>query len=295
MTHLTRESSPIYNIFFFASLYNHFCFFKSALDSYLWFIIYGSSLRWSLRKFPIVAYTLVRTNQSESWLNEIGTIQSKPIIQRVLLKTRNLRSIPPQPPDKAVSSKNGPIQILNELSASKSCILIGRPIRNEIWKLLNSCSSLSFTVQSLSIPTGAIRLIHNESFYESYLLLRIWFIWILPKNLFFQILFKKEKFWHFFYDIFRMNRVLSRPCLFLRQARSYRQDMPPPGGYAAIPWRRSIPTRGFGYIGVLISGYLILRGDYISHQRYSHWRKQSMVSSGSGFLTNYQNHRCTAK
>ena len=75
-----------------------------------------------------------------------------------------------------------------------------------------------------------------------------------------------------------MNRVLSRPCLYLRQMRSYRQDMPPPGGYAAIPWRRSIPTRGFGYIGVLISGYLILRGDYIAHQRYSHWRKQSMVS-----------------
>lgn len=79
--------------------------------------------------------------------------------------------------------------------------------------------------------------------------------------------------------VFRMNRVLSRPCLFLRQARSYRQDMPPPGGYAAIPWRRSIPTRGFGYIGVLISGYLIFRGDYIAHQRYTHWRKQSMVSS----------------
>ena len=193
---------------------------------------------------------------------------------------------------KLFRQKNGPIQILNELSASKSCVLIGqfsRPIRNENWKLLNSCSSLSFTVQSLSIPTGAIRLIHNESFYESYLLLRIWFIWILPKNLFFQILFKKEKFWHFFSVIFRMNRVLSRPCLFLRQARSYRQDMPPPGGYAAIPWRRSIPTRGFGYIGVLISGYLILRGDYISHQRYSHWRKQSMVSSGSGFLTNHKN------
>ena len=95
----------------------------------------------------------------------------------------------------------------------------------------------------------------------------------------------------FFYDIFRMNRVLSRPCLFLRQARSYRQDMPPPGGYAAIPWRRSIPTRGFGYIGVLISGYLIIRGDYIAHQRYSHWRKQSMVSSDSEFLSDYQNDR----
>ena len=102
--HVSHRPYP-FIISIFASLYNHFCFFKSALDSYLWFIIYGSSLRWSLRKFPIVAYTLVRTDQSESWLNEIGTIQSKPIIQRVLLKTRNLRSIPPQPPDKAVSSK----------------------------------------------------------------------------------------------------------------------------------------------------------------------------------------------
>jgi len=81
--------------------------------------------------------------------------------------------------------------------------------------------------------------------------------------------------------VFRMNRVLSRPCLYLRQARSYRQDMPPPGGYAAIPWRRSIPTRGFGYIGVLISGYLIMRGDYIAHQRYSHWRKQSMLEAAN--------------
>ena len=98
-----------------------------------------------------------------------------------------------------------------------------------------------------------------------------------PKTYFFKY-YSKKKSYDIFYDIFRMNRVLSRPCLFLRQARSYRQDMPPPGGYAAIPWRRSIPTRGFGYIGVLISGYLILRGDYISHQRYSHWRKQSMVS-----------------
>ena len=81
-----------------------------------------------------------------------------------------------------------------------------------------------------------------------------------------------------------MNRVLSRPCLFLRQMRSYRQDMPPPGGYAAVPWRRTIPTRGFGYIGVLISGYLIFRIDWISHQRYTHWRKHSMVSPGQTFF-----------
>ena len=99
----------------------------------------------------------------------------------------------------------------------------------------------------------------------------------LTQKLIFSNIIQKQKIRIFM--VFRMNRVLSRPCLYLRQARSYRQDMPPPGGYAAIPWRRSIPTRGFGYIGVLISGYLILRGDYIAHQRYSHWRKQSMVSS----------------
>lgn len=98
----------------------------------------------------------------------------------------------------------------------------------------------------------------------------------LTQKLIFSNIIQKQKIRIFM--VFRMNRVLSRPCLYLRQARSYRQDMPPPGGYAAIPWRRSIPTRGFGYIGVLISSYLILRGDYIAHQRYSHWRKQSMVS-----------------
>lgn len=47
---------------------------------------------WLIQRFPAMIspqvpdcclYTLVRTNQSESWLNEIGTIQSKPIIQRV--------------------------------------------------------------------------------------------------------------------------------------------------------------------------------------------------------------------
>merc|ERR1712156_190426 len=83
---------------------------------------------------------------------------------------------------------------------------------------------------------------------------------------------------------YQMNRtVLSRPCLYLRQnsLRSYRQDMPPPGGYAAIPWRRSIPTRGFGYIGVLISGYLIYDVSYLSHQRYTHWRKQSMLETAN--------------
>ena len=99
----------------------------------------------------------------------------------------------------------------------------------------------------------------------------------LTQKLIFSNIIQKQKKIRIFM-VFRMNRVLSRPCLYLRQARSYRQDMPPPGGYAAIPWRRSIPTRGFGYIGVLISGYLIMRGDYIAHQRYSHWRKQSMVS-----------------
>ena len=100
----------------------------------------------------------------------------------------------------------------------------------------------------------------------------------LTQNLFFQILFKNKKK-TIKNMTFRMNRVLSRPCLYLRQMRSYRQDMPPPGGYAAVPWRRTIPTRGFGYIGVLISGYLMYRSDFIAHQRYSHWRKHSMVSS----------------
>ena len=105
-----------------------------------------------------------------------------------------------------------------------------------------------------------------------------WFIkWVLPKTYFFKYYSKTKK--TIKNMTFRMNRVLSRPCLYLRQMRSYRQDMPPPGGYAAVPWRRTIPTRGFGYIGVLISGYLMYRSDFIAHQRYSHWRKHSMVSS----------------
>lgn len=53
-----------------------------------------------------------------------------------------------------------------------------------------------------------------------------------------------------------MNRILSVPMatrVALRRV-SYRQDMPPPGGYPQMPWRRNIPQRGFGYIACLVLG-----------------------------------------
>ena len=86
MTHLTRESSPI-SVYLFCFSVQSFLFLQKCpwllpMIHYLWLI----------QRFPAMVspqvpdcclHTLVLTNQSESWLNEIGTIQSKPSIQRV--------------------------------------------------------------------------------------------------------------------------------------------------------------------------------------------------------------------
>ena len=198
MTHLIRESSPISVNIFFASLYNHFCFFKSALDSYLlWFIIYDSSSdspRWSLRKFPIVAYVVV-TNQSESWLKWDWHYPIKIHYSTRLVENPKfaLNTAPHQ--TQLFRQNNGPIKILNEWQAFHSIFwLVEWFIQWEELKAFFSSSSLSFTVQSLSIPTGAIRLIHIWAIQ--------WVIFItqslthqmsLTQKLFFQILFKNKK------------------------------------------------------------------------------------------------------
>ena len=63
-----------------------------------------------------------------------------------------------------------------------------------------------------------------------------------------------------------MNRILTaplqgqlRPTLYRttlrRSSITYRQDMPPPGGYPKMPWRRNLPRRGTSYIVTLIAMY----------------------------------------
>ena len=46
--------------------------------------------------------------------------------------------------------------------------------------------------------------------------------------------------------------VLTRSCL---RRVAYRQEMPPPGGYPDMPWRRNIPQRGYGFIACLVCGF----------------------------------------
>ena len=46
--------------------------------------------------------------------------------------------------------------------------------------------------------------------------------------------------------------VLTRSCL---RRVAYRQEVPPPGGYPDIPWRRNIPQRGYGFIACLVCGF----------------------------------------
>ena len=54
---------------------------------------------------------------------------------------------------------------------------------------------------------------------------------------------------YFFFNILdNMNRaLLSRGVLTIRRNVAYRQEMPPPGGYGYMPWRRNIPQRGYGF------------------------------------------------
>ena len=79
-----------------------------------------------------------------------------------------------------------------------------------------------------------------------------------------------------------MNRaILSRgtPILRLRRNVNYRQDMPPPGGYGYQPWRRNIPTRGFGFIGMLVFGCAYILLDRTTKTKKTQLYKEWMVSA----------------
>ena len=83
------------------------------------------------------------------------------------------------------------------------------------------------------------------------------------------------------YYIIDMNRLLSRgTTLACRQRRSvaYRQDMPPPGGYGYQPWRRNIPTRGFGFVAIGVFGVI-----YIIAQR---WTKSKNIQLEKEWMVN---------
>ena len=56
--------------------------------------------------------------------------------------------------------------------------------------------------------------------------------------------------------------------------------MPPPGGYPAAPWRRNLPGRGFGYIGVVLTcaGYGYFWWSR-AHHRYGQWRRELKLES----------------
>ena len=78
-----------------------------------------------------------------------------------------------------------------------------------------------------------------------------------------------------------MNRLLARPILRSVRNVTYRQDMPPPGGYAAVPWRRNIPTRGFGFVGCLMFGvvYFFLVENN-NRTRRGQWRRELKEQNG---------------
>ena len=84
------------------------------------------------------------------------------------------------------------------------------------------------------------------------------------------------------YHIIDMNRVvLSRgTSLACRQRRSvaYRQDMPPPGGYGYQPWRRNIPTRGFGFAGMGVFCVIYYIGLRWTKTKHTQMEKEWMVN-----------------
>merc|ERR1712076_150496 len=78
-----------------------------------------------------------------------------------------------------------------------------------------------------------------------------------------------------------MRQLLAAPfCLrsSLRRV-AYRQDMPPPGGYPQMPWRRNIPQRGFGFIGVLVSIYTYYHTQKVGDQRLIQNIRESYLES----------------
>lgn len=78
-----------------------------------------------------------------------------------------------------------------------------------------------------------------------------------------------------------MRQLLAAPfCLrsSLRRV-AYRQDMPPPGGYPQMPWRRNIPQRGFGFIGVLVTLYAYYHTARVADQRTLQNLRESMLES----------------
>jgi len=59
--------------------------------------------------------------------------------------------------------------------------------------------------------------------------------------------------------------VLTRSCL---RRVAYRQEMPPPGGYPDMPWRRNIPQRGYGFIACLVCGFMAYQTSQLHIKRY---------------------------
>merc|ERR1711892_597147 len=56
--------------------------------------------------------------------------------------------------------------------------------------------------------------------------------------------------------------------------------MPPPGGYANLPWRRNIPTRGFGFVGCLVFGSLYyFFSDVNNRTRRGQWRREMKLEA----------------
>ena len=134
MTHLTRESSPIsvYNIYFCFSvqsfLFLQKCPWLLPMIHYLWLIPEMIS--------PQVPDCCLHTSSNRpireliewDWHYPIKTHYSTRLVENPKFA---LNTAPTT--RQSCFVKNGPIQILNELSASKSCFPIGqfsRPIRN---------------------------------------------------------------------------------------------------------------------------------------------------------------------
>ncbi|CAG5094115.1 Oidioi.mRNA.OKI2018_I69.XSR.g13260.t1.cds [Oikopleura dioica] len=74
-----------------------------------------------------------------------------------------------------------------------------------------------------------------------------------------------------------MNRLLcSRStCARLFRSAAYRQDMPPPGGYPQMPWRRNIPHRGMSYIHMLVAGFVAYWLERTVTSRRVQWEQES--------------------
>ena len=164
MTHLIRESSPIsVNIFFCFSVQS-FLF----LQKCPWLLPTMIHYLWLIKRFPAMVSPqvpdccLCSSNQpireliEWDWHYPIKIHYSTRLVDNPKFA---LNTAPHQ--TQLFRQNNGPIKILNEWQAFHSIFwLVEWFIQWEELKAFFSSSSLSFTVQSLSIPTGAIRLIH---------------------------------------------------------------------------------------------------------------------------------------